>query len=173
MRGDSQARSCENLRVQLPGVTRLAVIFKGRKMNKTLGTQTAIVLACNLFIVIPAGHGIGFLALIEIAVLFFRSYEFTLSINKYEDTFGLASIFSFVGQLVLLGSFFINKQKVFAGLLITALAWLFLGFFFLTFRSLQGETLATISFVTGIPFIISSVILVSKLIKQPLEEESE
>lgn len=142
-------------------------------MNKSLRSEIVIVLACNLFIIIPAGHGIGFLALIEIAVLFLRNYEFTLSISKYEETFGLASIFSFVGQLLMAGSFFVKGQKVFAGIIITALSCLFFGFFFLTYRSLLGETLATISFVTGIPFVVASIVLVSRLMKQPLEEEFE
>jgi hypothetical protein len=140
-------------------------------MNETLRIQIAIVLACNLFIVIPAGHGIGFLALMEFAVLCLRSYEFTLSINEYEDTFGLASILSLIGQVVLVGSFFIKSQKVFAGASIIALSCLFFGFSLLTYRSLLGETLATISFVTGIPFIIASIILLSKLMTQQLEEE--
>jgi hypothetical protein len=140
-------------------------------MNETLRIQIAIVLACNSFIVIPAGHGIGFLALMEFAVLCLRGYEFTLSIIEYEDTFGLASILSLIGQVVLVGSFFIKSQKVFAGASIIALSCLFLGFSLLAYRSLLGETLATISFVTGIPFIIASIILVSKLMTQQLEEE--
>lgn len=139
-------------------------------MKDYLKNQIAITLGCNLFIVVPAGHGLGLLAMIEWISLFTGD---AFSAGEYETSLRAVSLFSLVGQLILFGSLFIKRQIVLAKVLIAGVFTLFIGFFLLTFRSLSGDLSAIVSLVTGVPFIVMSVILLTKLLRHPFEEDQD
>jgi len=141
--------------------------------DRALQTRIAITVVCNIVIITPAGHGIAFLGLIEYATLVKRAYEFTYVLRNYESALGTAAMFSLMGQVIMLGSLLIPwKLKAAKGVLLGML-WALLGFVVLTGRAVAGDTPSIISLVTGIPFLIASIGLIGKLLKEPVDEEND
>jgi|GEM_PF-5408036 len=132
-----------------------------------------ILLVCNLAIIIAAGHGISFLAMIECVMLWMNSYPINLPINSYEDGLGLAALFSLIGQVVALASMLFNRVKIFAGISLIGVGVIYIGFFLLTYDSITGNIPAIVSLVTGIPFMLASVKFVKHLMKMPVMDRDE
>src|SRR4051794_39627104 len=102
--------------------------------NKKLITRTVI---SNALIVVGAGHGIGFLGLIEIAWLpqlyFIGTEDFSLSIaSSYDKTLGMTALLSLAGQLLLLTTLLIRRLQTTLAIKIAGLLLLWTGFFYLT-----------------------------------------
>jgi len=128
-------------------------------------------LAANVFIVIAAGHGIGFLGLMEVIDFPYVTEGFTLSLNTPDHTlFHTACLFSAAGTLLLLTSFLIRGGTWKLLIRILALIAMWVGFFYLI-HNFGGEVGQNVAIVTGIPFLALSVILFAQsiigIIKSP------
>jgi uncharacterized membrane protein len=130
----------------------------------TKGIKSLRVLGTNFMICIGAGHGFGPMILLEffaIEDLLFNhtseSFYTTLPnfsfMNSYEDMLVYFILFSSLGQIVLLISYFkffkIKVKRIirFSGILLMVFG------FFLISKNLFSDALAVFSFVTGIPFL--------------------
>jgi len=133
---------------------------------KSVNRLVILTIVFNFFILIGAGHGIGFLGLIELLGFkeFFRGYvKFSLTGN-YDDRLFTSATISVVGQIILLFAYykktFLQKFRIiYVGLFI-----LFFSFIVLTI-DLFNSNLDSFSFWTGTPFLITAIILLVRTIK--------
>jgi len=137
--------------------------------QKKLITRTVI---SNAFIVVGAGHGIGFLGLIEIAWLpqlyWIGTEDFSLSpASSYDKTLGLVALLCLAGQLLLLSTLLIKRRQIAQIFTIVSLLLLWTGIFYLT-HHLFIDSASLIGFVTGLPFLIFSGLLLYKTFRQQL-----
>jgi hypothetical protein len=126
---------------------------------------TAITIVLNAFIIVMAGHGI---APIGLLICFWFPYvddpDFKFAIfQSYQESVGVACLFSCLGNLVLISSMFVRDSTRNKRVIIIGLILLFMGFFYLTHCMVFRDTGALTSFLTGIPFLISSFVLIAKL----------
>ena len=135
--------------------------------HKKLINRTVI---SNALIVVGAGHGIGFLGLIEIAWLpqhyFIGTEDFSLSLaSSYDKTLVIAALLSLLGQLLLLTTLLIKRPQTMFLIKIAGLLLLWTGFFYLT-HHLFVDTASLIGFVTGLPFLVFSGLLLYRTFRQ-------
>jgi len=133
--------------------------------DKKLLIRTVI---SNALIVVGAGHGIGFLGLIEIAWLpqryFIGTEDFSLSVaSSYDKTLGLVALLSLAGQILLLTTLLIKRQQTTLIITIAGLLLLWTGFFYLT-HHLFIDTASLIGFVTSLPFLTFSGLLLYRTV---------
>lgn len=126
---------------------------------------TAITIASNFLIIVGAGHGIIPLGLLEFYWFpYIDSEYFTLVIfSSYDDSIGAACLFSFIGNICLIVSMFLKRLIFNKRAILIGSVFLFVGFFYLVHSVVFREIGALISFFTGLPFIISSIVLLTKL----------
>jgi len=121
---------------------------------------TSWTVVTNFFIVIGAGHGIAFLGLIEIFwIPYINREDFSLSLTApYDKSLYAAALFSFVGQVLLIISFFPKKgaSKFWSKAIGLVLLWI--GFYYLT-HDLRFNNAAWLGFRFGLPFLICSIVL--------------
>jgi hypothetical protein len=134
---------------------------------------TIWILIINLLIIVVAGHGIACLGLIEIFWLpqfyGFSTNDFSLSLAiSYDKSLGIAAMFSIFGQIMLILTLIIKRQSSVFLTQIVGLLLLWIGFFYLT-HHLFSETGSQIGFVTGIPFLIASILLFYGIVKQKMK----
>ena len=143
---------------------------------KTLKTLPALTIILSFVIVIGAGHGAGFLGLIEIGWLFqlywIGTDNFSLSLtSSYDKTLGAAAMFAFIGHIVVLISFLVKGQKIKSWIQNVGIILLWLAFIYIVHDI--TNTLSMIGFITGIPFMIVSGLLffknISRIFKPTLE----
>lgn len=131
-------------------------------MSKTL--KSLRVLFTNFIICIVAGHGAGPIILIELFSIYSLIFEgeiafnsgdfpqFSLT-NSYENMTMYFLLFSFLGQIVFLISYFkffiiaVKKVIRFSGILL-----MLFGFFLIT-KNLLKDEVVIFTFVTGLPFL--------------------
>jgi len=133
---------------------------------------TSWTVVTNFFIVIGAGHGIAFLGLIEIFwIPYIKSEDFSLSPTApYDKSLYTAALFSFVGQVLLIISFFPKRAAGKFWLKAIGLVLLWIGFFYLT-HDLMFDNAALLGFRFGIPFLICSVILFIMLVRDRITKK--
>jgi hypothetical protein len=120
----------------------------------------------NFLTLIGAGHGIGFLGIIEILAPneFIQGYvKFSLT-GDYDNRLFTTATIAIVGQIVLFVAYFtkmdVQKFKtIYAGLFI-----LFFSYFILTIDFFNSK-LDRFSFWTGTPFLLLAILLLVKTIK--------
>jgi hypothetical protein len=133
---------------------------------KSINRHIVLTIVFNFLILIGAGHGIGFLGLIEILGLneFIQGdVKFSLTGN-YNDRLFTAATIAAVGQVILIIAYFrkIQVQKfkvIYVGLFI-----LFFSYFILTI-DFFNSTLDSFSFWAGTPFLVLSILLLVRTIK--------
>lgn len=136
------------------------------KNEKKLIIWTIIL---NLLIIVAAGHGGGFLALIEIFWLphgyWIGTEDFSFSVTSaYDKTLGLTAILSLIGQVALIISL-LTKTNNKSLPIVIGILMLWLGFFYLI-RLLFIDSASQVGFVTGLPFLIVSGILLFKIFRR-------
>ncbi len=119
----------------------------------------------NFFIVIAAGHGIGTLGLLE---FYFISNLLDANDTPSFDSILVSKLFysafiNFFGQLSILTAFF-TKRKLSTGLKLLGLLSLVLAFCILL-SYLWNERTIIITIITAIPFIILSILLSFRSLK--------
>ena len=122
-------------------------------------------LMANFFIVIAAGHGIGTLGLLE---FYFISNLLDANDTPSFDSILVSKLFysafiNFFGQLSILTAFF-TKRKLSTGLKLLGLLSLVLAFCILL-SYLWNERTIIITIITAIPFIILSILLSFRSLK--------
>jgi hypothetical protein len=123
--------------------------------------QSVIVFVCSLLIVIFAGHGIGVLLIIEMPfIVNYGSYPFSLTPESYDESLGTVGLLFLIGQLIVIVSLFIKQKLFFIRLITVSIFFLIIGFGFLAFPSFSGDTLSIVSLVSGLPFIITLIVLI-------------
>jgi hypothetical protein len=125
-------------------------------------TLTILTIVFNFFIFVGAGHGIGFLGLIEIMAIneiFLGNITFNLTGN-YDDRLPVVAILSIIGQSLLLIGFFINDTAK-AKLTITGCLTLLIATYILT-KDSKDMNLDMISLIFSVPFIVTASTLLIK-----------
>ena len=127
----------------------------------------------NFFIVVGAGHGIGFVGLIEIALLNYLSSDFTISpFADYDQSLAAVGLFVLIGQITLIASLAIKTYRLNYWIKLFGLLFEWLSFYYLT-HTIFTSGLARISFVFGLPFLICSILLLMKTIRARQIKEKE
>ena len=131
-----------------------------------------LTLLFNFFIPIFAGHGIGFLGLIEIFWLKFsygigtENFSYSLK-DSYDKTLGFVALISLIGQVILiLPLLFKQRFLVIFGLIFLWIGLFYLGHDLFTDIDYIGTSPSFYSLLFGFPFLINSIILSLK-IKNP------
>jgi hypothetical protein len=127
-------------------------------------TLTKGTFISNLLILIGAGHGIAPIIFFEaISLLNFNDFDKSFSLSgDYESTLFAAAVLSLIGQLLL----FVASLKGMNGLKVIAVMILWIGFIYLVHTTFKGnDNVAGLSFVTGIPFLVFSIILFVKIFR--------
>jgi hypothetical protein len=137
--------------------------------NKKLIIRTVI---SNALIIVGAGHGIGFLGLIEVAwlpqIYWIGTEDFSLSpASSYDKTLGLVALLCLVGQLLLLSTLLIKRPQIAQIFIIVSLLLLWTGTFYLT-HHLLVDTVSLIGFITGLPFLVFSGLLLYRTFRHEL-----
>jgi hypothetical protein len=133
---------------------------------------TVWTIVLNFFIIVGAGHGMLCIGLLEIFSIVgvmtghnINDDYFSLSLTvSYDKSLGAVALFSLVGQMLLIISFFIKGQKYFWTKLL-GLFFLWIGFYYLT-HNIFNDSLSQVGFFVGIPFLISSGLLTYKMTKE-------
>ncbi len=133
---------------------------------KSVNRLVILTIVFNFLILIGAGHGIGFLGLIEIFGLneFIKGdVKFSLT-GDYDNRLFTAATIALVGQIVLFVAYFrkVQAQKfktIYVGLFI-----LFFSYFILTI-DFFNSTLDSFSFWAGTPFLVLAILLLVKTIQ--------
>ncbi len=126
----------------------------------------------DFLIVVAAGHGIGFLGLFEI--FWFPQFygmgteDFSATLTGSFDNIGFVAFISLVGQLLLIITFILRQQTQIFWTKLLGLVFVLVGYFYLSYNVFYSN-ISAISFVTGLPFLIVSLILSYRLIKQKLD----
>ena len=133
---------------------------------KSINRLLILTIVFNILILIGAGHGIGFLGLIEVIGLkaFFQG-DVKLSLTgSYDDRLFTSATIAIVGQIMLVIAYF-QRQKlkkfrvIYVGLFI-----LFFSFIILT-KDILNSSLDSFSFWTGIPFLVFAILLLVRTIR--------
>jgi hypothetical protein len=133
---------------------------------KSINRLLVLTIFFNIFILVGAGHGIGFLGLIEVIgfrEIFRGETQFSL-IGNYDDRLFTSALLSTLGQLMLFVAYFRSGLRIKFKIIYTGLFVLFISFFVLT-NDLFNSDLDNFSFWTGLPFLITAVWLLIRTIK--------
>ncbi|SEC41573.1 hypothetical protein SAMN04489761_2931 [Tenacibaculum sp. MAR_2009_124] len=126
----------------------------GKSIRKKIKIATIVF---HALIVIGAGHGIGFIGLVEIVSVpsLLSGYEFTL-----EGNFGIRimsiGMISLIGKLIYITSFYINNRAFKSMLEMLGIIVFYTVIYLLVYDSTEYESRSKIIFYTSIPFLISS-----------------
>jgi hypothetical protein len=139
----------------------------------SLKSPTICTVVLNFFILVGAGHGLACLGLMELAGLFHRfeigTEDFSLSLSaNYDRSLGPAALICLIGQILLLFSLALKMNGAIFWTRIVGLVFLWVGFYYLTnnFFDVTDNTGSQLGFFTGVPFLIISIRLAYKTIKQ-------
>ena len=116
--------------------------------------------ALNFFILIGIAHGIAPIGLIEIGWFpYLNSKEFHWSItSSYDNSICAIAFLNFLGQIILITSLILKNLKAQAIVIYSGFIVSWIGFVYLT-HTLFINSAARISFITGILFLIISIML--------------
>ncbi|PZR03269.1 MAG: hypothetical protein DI539_26445 [Flavobacterium psychrophilum] len=133
---------------------------------KTVNWLIVLTIVFNILILIGAGHGIGFLGLIEIFALheFFRGdVKFSLT-GDYDDRLFTAATIAAVGHIILLVAYYRKSIVQKCKIIYVGLFSLMLSYFILTIDFFSSG-LDSLSFWAGMPFFLLSIFLLVVTIK--------
>ncbi|RNI23116.1 hypothetical protein [Rufibacter latericius] len=134
---------------------------------------TILTILFNFFIVVGAGHGIGFVGIIEMALLNYLTSDFTLSpFADYDASLPAVGLLALIGQITLIISLATKNYRFNYWLKLLGLFLLWLSFYYLT-HTLFTSGLARISFAFGLPFLLCSILLFIKIIRERQLKEKE
>ncbi len=145
-------------------------------MRENFKKLTIWTVVLSFFIIIGAGHGVACLGLLEIAGLLHTfnigsvDFSFSLSVS-YEKSLSVAALFALIGHLLLIVSMASKSYKIMFWTKVVGLFKLWLSFYYLAHMIFHND-LAQIGFLTGLPFLIASILLAYKLIRQALKSAS-
>jgi hypothetical protein len=136
-----------------------------------LKSQIIWTVVSNFFIIVGAGHGIACIGVIEFLGISngFRmnADNFSLSmIAPYDKSLGAVALFSLLGQIFLVLSLFFHKNGPVSWLQIPGLVFLWVGFYYLV-HNFSQESLSQLGFFCGVPFLVLSIWLGYRIIKEP------
>jgi len=123
------------------------------------------ILVFSCIILVGIGHGGVPVIMIEVGLPFLKGLKFSFNpADSYEDTMAAGALFLLIGQLLL----FIATHKLNLMMRLIAVGTMWIGFFYLVHTILVDAGLG-ITFTTGAPFMILSVVLFSFDIRQYLQ----
>lgn len=130
---------------------------------------TIWTIGLNLLIIIAIGHGAAPIFIWEAFILSgnykLDAESFSLSFSApYEKAIGIAVLFAFLGQVMLIISLLGGADKPKHISKLAGLLLLWTSYYYLS-HHLPDNELARCPFTTGIPFLIVSMILAYKVIK--------
>ncbi|CAL2103846.1 conserved membrane protein of unknown function [Tenacibaculum sp. 190130A14a] len=123
---------------------------------KTTKIYTIIL---HSFIIIGVGHGIGIMAMFDIASIpnLISGYGFALN-GSFSDKIMSIGLISLIGKLLLITSFFIKSENYKRVSEIIGVIMLWISVYFLTNGDWIYDSAHEIAFYTSIPFLISSIV---------------
>ncbi len=133
---------------------------------KSINRLLILTIIFNFFILIGAGHGIGFLGLIEVIGLkaFFQGdVKFSLR-GSYDDRLFTAATIAIVGQIILVFAYFQRQKLKKFRVVYVGLCILFFSFIILT-KDILNSSLDSFSFWSGTPFLVFSILLLLRTIR--------
>ena len=128
-----------------------------------MNTLRTLTIIFNLLIIIGAGHGgapLAFFEIISLRDLFLGDFHFNFTGN-YDDRILTVALFSLLGQCILVSSYILHKNLK-SRLTLTGCLILLAATFILTKGELDFFSLELISLVTALPFIGTSLFLMTK-----------
>jgi hypothetical protein len=131
---------------------------------------TIWIIILSFFIIIGAGHGIACVGLLEIVGLFHKfnigteNFSFSLTAT-YEKSLSAVALFALVGHILLVVSILTKNIKLIFWAKTAGLFFMWASFYYLT-HNISNNNLSQISFVSGLPFFIVSIVLAFKIAKQ-------
>jgi len=131
-----------------------------------MNTLRTLTIIFNLLIIIGAGHGgapLGFFEIITLRDIFLGDFQFKIS-GSYDDRLLTVGLFSFFGQCVLICSYFFDKD-IKSRLTLIGCLILLAATFLLTNGALTIFSLELFSLFTALPFIGTSLVLLTREIK--------
>lgn len=134
---------------------------------KSINRLIILTTLANFLILIGAGHGLGFLGLIEIIGLkdFFQgNVKFNVT-GGYDDRLFSSAIIALVGQIILTVAYFQKQQFKKIIIIYVGLFLLFFSFIILT-KDILNSSPDCFSFWGGTPFLVLSIILLVRTIKK-------
>ncbi len=108
-------------------------------------------------IVIAMAHGVGVMFFMDLfAIIDFRNFikeeNFSLIPKPFYEGIGIAIVLSVIGKVLAIVALFIKKQRLFFILSFTALASLWLSFFYLS-HDLDHNNSLYAALISGLPFL--------------------
>jgi hypothetical protein len=137
---------------------------------KALTIRTIIF---HFFIIIGGAHAIACIGLLEIVGIPYgfgsgsKPLSFSLT-GYYEESLGAAAILALAGQVFLILSLLMKKFNAQFRIKLAGLLLLWVAYYYLV-HNFFTDDVAQLSFWTGLPFLISSGILLYRLIMQKRE----
>ena len=137
---------------------------------------TIWTIVLSFVIPIGIGHGVLCLGLIEIfsplAIIVnkikFEGEDISFSLNAVsEKSLFVAGTFALIGHILLILSLTIRRYKAVFWMKISGLLFLWVSFLYLT-HNISNDASSQLDFFTGLPFLIFSIVLASKVIKEKL-----
>lgn len=124
--------------------------------------QTKIfTLITHSCIIIAAGHGIGIMAIIDIASILNIITDFIRNLNvDFNDKILMAGFISLIGKILLITSFFKKSNFTIKILEFFGIILLWISVCYLLAGDWNNDPLHKIVFFTSIPFTISSIVLI-------------
>jgi Ca2+/Na+ antiporter len=141
---------------------------------KTISKLTILTIIFNFLILIPLVHAIGFIGLFEIMSpikLLSGNVELTFLGDGERKNF-TASFFALVGQIILLIAYFRKAEMQKYKFIYLGLPLLFFSFIILN-ADLMVRNDTQISFWSGMPFVISAILLLILTIKRHKKANQE
>lgn len=136
---------------------------------KSFRILTISTLILSFLTVVSVNQTVSLSGIFELYTIFnlkkIGADDFSLSLSAFhEQLMVAASIFSFLGQIFLFYSMYDTKQWIVFRMKITGILFLWLGFFYITYHFMDDDQ-ATLSLICGLPFLVVSIILFYKIIK--------
>jgi hypothetical protein len=146
-------------------------------MNENFKRLTIWTIVLSFLIIIAAGHGIACVGLLEIIGLLHKfnvgTEDFSLSFTaSYDKSLSATALFALFGQILLIISIASKSYKIMFWTKVFGLIFSWLSFFYLT-HNILGDDLSQIGFMTGLPFVIVSILLAYKILRQEFRAVSE
>jgi hypothetical protein len=113
-----------------------------------------------------AGHGIGVLGFIEVFLLpklVVDGLTFSIQLS-YEDRLGAGALISLIGQLMLISSYLMKIEAIKLLTQLLSISTMWVGFIYLTY-DFTSNAAATLGLITGIPFLILSMLFIVRQLK--------
>jgi len=146
-------------------------------VNENFKRLTIWTIVLSFLIIIGAGHGIACVGLLEIIGLLHKfnigTGDFPVSFTaSYDKSLSATALFALFGHILLIVSIAGKSYRTMFWTKVFGLIFLWLSFFCLTHNIFNDDS-SQIGFMTGLPFLIVSILLAYKILRRKFQSVSE